>query len=85
MGILLPLAGATYGICYISHPRMQGRFGRAMDPNAVMGIGIMALGMAVVVHAFGFGPYARVPWLKYVVAAAGVALFLYGLAWQHRG
>jgi uncharacterized RDD family membrane protein YckC len=48
-------------------------------------MGICALGIALCVHAFGFVPYQRIPLVKYLIAMAGVALFIYGLFWPMAG
>lgn len=86
LGILLPLFFAAYGIYTIKHPWEVNRItGRMKDPDAVISTGILALGMAVVAHAFGFVPYERIPLLKWLVAAAGVGVFIYGLTWPHNG
>lgn len=85
MGILMPLGLLTYGLYYIRHPRMLNRFGNVMETDEVIGIGIMALGMAVFVHALGFVPYERIPLLKWLVAAAGAGVFIYGLTSPHTG
>jgi hypothetical protein len=85
MGLLLPLGMAAYGLYYIRHPRMLNRFGRVMETDVVIGMGIMAVGMAVFVHALGFVPYERISFLKWLVAAVGVGVFIYGLTWPHTG
>lgn len=85
-GLLLPLVIAAFGYYRITHPRRLNRFtGTPNDPQDVVALGIVALGIAVVVHAFGFVPYHRIPVLKYLLAAAGVVLFVYGLKWPFSG
>jgi hypothetical protein len=86
LGILIPLFFAAYGIYTIKHPWEINRItGRMKDPDVVISTGILALGMAVVAHALGFVAYERIPFLKWVIAAAGVGLCFYGLTWPHRG
>jgi hypothetical protein len=86
MGFLLPLALAAYGVSRIAHPRELNRFtGRWRNPEDVVALGICALGIALCVHAFGFVPYQRIPLVKYLIAAAGAALFIYGLYWPLAG
>lgn len=86
LGIVIPLIFGTYGIYTIKHPWELDRFtGRMKDPDVVITTGLLALSMAVVAHAFGFVPYERIPLLKWLIAAAGVGLFIYGLTWPHRG
>lgn len=82
MGILLPCLLAAYGIYRITHPRKLSRItGTLRNPEELVALGISALGLALVVHAFGFVPYDRVPLLRYIFAAVGVSVFFYGLAW----
>ena len=84
LGILIPLFFAAYGIYTIKHPwEVNHITGRMKDPDVVISTGFLALGMAVVAHAFGFVPYERIPILKWLVAAGGVGLFIYGLTWPH--
>lgn len=86
LGILLPLFFAGYGINTIKNPWEVNRFtGGTKDPDVVISTGFLALGMAVVAHARGFVPYERIPLLKWLVAAAGVGVFIYGLTWPHNG
>ncbi len=86
LGILIPLFFAAYGIYTIKHPWEINRItGRMKDPDVVISTGLLALGMAVVAHAFGFVPYERFPILKWVIAATGVAVCIYGLTWPHHG
>jgi hypothetical protein len=86
-GILIPLFFAAYalkwilskragpvGLRNIGHPPMTG--------DAAVGFGIMTLGICLFVHALGFVPYERVRGLKYILAAAGVSVFLLGLLWE---
>lgn len=86
MGLLLPLALAAYGIYRITHPRKLNRFtGTWRNPEDVVALGICALGIALCVHALGFVPYQRIPLVKYLLAAGGVALFIFGLFWPMAG
>lgn len=79
MGILIPLACAGFGLYRILHPHEYNRgIGHAYEGAAVVGLGLNALGIAVFVHALGFVPYERIPWLKRLVAAVGVDLFICG-------
>lgn len=86
MGILIPLACAAFGLYRIVYPHEYNR-GTAQfyEGDAVVGLGINALGIAVVVHALGFVPYQRIPAVKYMVAATGIVLFVYGLIMSLRG
>lgn len=82
LGILLPLAANAYALYNFTHPRRGDYlFHRLLNPNTIVAFGIVGLGIALFLHAIGFVPYERVPFLKYVLAAAGVALFIYGLSW----
>jgi hypothetical protein len=63
--------------------RQNEKAKNAEDPDVVVSTGFHSLGMAVVAHAFGFVPYERIPILKWLVAAGGVGLFIYGLTWPH--
>jgi hypothetical protein len=86
MGILLPLALAAYGVHRILHPIKLNRFtGRLMETDDVVSLGICALGMALFAHGWGFVPYTRIPFLKYLVMGLGVVAFVYGLSWANRG
>jgi hypothetical protein len=83
LGILLPLVLAAFGVRRILHPpNVDYLFHRPVDPSTRIPVGICALGMALVLHGLGFGPYQRIPGLKYVIAALGVAVFVYGLVWH---
>lgn len=83
LGILLPLAVAAYGAYRIVHPREVNRFtGQPYEGNAVVGLGVSAIGLAVFCHAFGFIPYRRIAGLRWVVAALGVTIFFLGLFWR---
>lgn len=85
LGILIPLFFAAYGIYTIKYPWEINRItGRMKGPDVVISTGILALGMAVVTHALGFVSYERIQFSKWVIAAAGVGLCLYGLTWPHR-
>lgn len=82
LGILLPLAANAYAIYQFTHPRRGDYlFRRPMNPDTIVAFGIVGLGIALFLHGIGFVPYERVPFLKYVLAAAGVTLFVYGLSW----
>ncbi len=86
MGILLPLALAAYGVHRILYPRKLNRFtGRPVETDDVVSLGICALGMALFAHGWGFVPYTRIPFLKYLVMGLGVVAFVYGLSWANRG
>ncbi len=86
MGLLIPLALVAYGVYRITHPWKRSRFtGTWKNPEDVAALGICALGIALCVHALGFVPYERVPLLKWLLAAAGVAVFIYGLFWPMAG
>ena len=82
MGILLPLALVTFGVYRILHPpHVDYLFHRPADPTTRVAAGICALAMALFLHGLGFVPYQRVPGLRYIIAALGVGVFVYGLAW----
>jgi hypothetical protein len=82
MGILLPVAVAAYGVYRITHPRkLSHLFHTPLDPPTIW-IGISALGIALFVHGLGFGPYQRIPGLRYVIALTGVGVFFLGLFWE---
>jgi hypothetical protein len=77
LGLLLPLAVNAYALYNFTHPRRGDyTFHRPLNPDTIVGLGI-----ALLLHAIGFVPYERVPFLKYLLAAAGLALFLYGASW----
>ena len=79
MGILLPLAANVYALYNFTHPRRGDYlFRRSMNPETIVSLGILGLGIALFLHAIGFVPYKRVPFLRYALAAGGVALFIYG-------
>jgi|tagenome__1003787_1003787.scaffolds.fasta_scaffold14693138_1 hypothetical protein len=84
LGILLPLALGVFGVHRVLHPpHVDYLFHRPVDPSTRIPVGIFALGLALILHGMGFVPYQRIPGLRYVIAALGVAIFVYGLVWHH--
>lgn len=84
MGILLPLVIAAFGFHRLTHPRRLNRFtGLPNESHDVMALGGLALGIALIVHAFGFVPYARVPFLRYALAVTGTAIIFVALKGCH--
>lgn len=82
LGLLLPLAVNAYAIYQFTHPRRGDYlFHRPMNPDTIVALGIIGMGIALFLHAIGFAPYQRVPFVKYVLASVGVVLFLYGSSW----
>lgn len=80
VGVLLPLFAAAYGVRAIIRQRTPGglRYRPTVGPEAVEW-GIAALGVAVFVHAWGFEPYKRHPWIRAILTVVGVAMFLKGV------
>jgi hypothetical protein len=81
VGIILPLLVAVWGIRIIIRqrvPRGRGAPAPLVGPEAVE-VGIGVLGVAVLLHAWGFEPYKRHPIIRALLTAAGIALFLKGL------
>jgi hypothetical protein len=79
-GVLLPLVVAAYGIRTILRQRTTGRWGRepTVGPEAVE-FGIAVLGLAVLVHAWGFDAYKRHPVVRGALIMLGVAMFIKGI------
>jgi hypothetical protein len=83
MGILLPLALVIFGIHRIRHPpHVDYLFQMPADPSTRIPAGICALGIAIFLHGLGFVPYQRIPGLRYLIAAVGTGVFIYGLSWH---
>jgi len=80
IGVLVPLLVAAYGIRTIIRQRTTGRWGRppTVGPEAVE-FGIAVLGVALFAHAWGFEPYRRRPFIRWLLTALSIAMFLKGV------
>ncbi len=82
MGILLPLALAVFGLHRILHsPQVDYLFQRPADAATRIPAGLVALGIALFLYGLSFVPYQRGPGLRYVIAAIGGGVFVYGCGW----
>jgi hypothetical protein len=87
MGVLLPLIFGAYAVRWIvterAGPIRLRDIGRGPTTGeAAIALGITTLGLCLFVHAFGFVPYQRIPIVKWLLAAAGVAVFILGILWR---
>jgi len=80
IGVLVPLVVAAYGIRTIVRQRTTGRWGRSptVGPEAVE-FGIAVIAVALFAHAWGFEPYRRHPFVRWLLTALSIALFLKGV------
>lgn len=81
VGIVIPLFfAAAYGIPAIVRKKTWRQLGRppVVGPEAIE-IGIAVLGVALLVHAWGFEPYKRHPIIRGLLTVVGIAMFLKGI------
>lgn len=83
IGIVLPLLYGLYSAQFAFWGKTRIR-GREVSPEHAVGFGVIGLGLAVCVHAFGFRPYDNYPLIRYCLAFGGALASIISLILEFR-
>jgi len=77
--VLLPLLVISYAISVIVSQRVPGRGSHEVVGPAAVRYGLGTLGLALALHAWYFGAYRRMPFIRWLLILLGVVVFIGGL------